>query len=155
MMNVAVAVSLAIGLDWEHEAPCMSTQYGIETRKASRHKTLQERGGMMKRTYIQLSRAWYGKTCITAYSKLSAPVVDEISIKAGGSEFVISWKRVVDLEDVSELQVFDEAWGILVNDCADLLKELALLADTAPSPDCIAEVLEGLGFEDKTQEKEE
>ena len=111
--------------------------------------------GKTRRTYIQLSRAWYGKTCLATYGELPTPVVEEINIKAGESEFVISWKRVVDLEDVPELQVFDEAWGVLVNDCADFLAELALLADTAPPPSRIVEVLERLGFEDETQELEE
>ena len=87
------------------------------------------------------------------YAKNPVPVVDRINIMVGGQEFQISWRRLGG-EDAPHLEVFDEAWGILVNDCADLLKELALLADKVPSPARIVEVLNELGFEDETQEEE-
>ena len=107
----------------------------------------------MKRTYIQLSRAWYAKTILVEYAKKVIPITERISIMTGGWEFSISW-RTLSEESVPRLEVFDDAWGILVNDCADLLKELALLTDATPSPDRIVKVLERLEFEDETQEEE-
>jgi len=71
-----------------------------------------------------------------------------------GREFQIVWQKITD-EDTPELQVFEDAWGILCYDCRDLLEELASLEDTNPSPGIITEVLDKLGFEDVTQEKEE
>lgn len=107
----------------------------------------------MKRTYIQLSRAWYAKTILAGYAKKVIPITERISIMAGGWKFSISWHTLIE-ESVPRLEAFDDAWGILVNDCADLLKELALLADATPSPGRIVKVLEKLGFEDETQEEE-
>lgn len=107
-----------------------------------------------KRTYVQLSRAWYGALILEDYAKQVIPTVDQISIMVHGQEFMISWKRLDMTGDAPQLEVFSIAWNVLVNYCADLLKELAKVAFALPSPDTIVSILDRLGFEDKTQEVE-
>ena len=107
-----------------------------------------------KRSYVQLSRAWYGALILQGYAKEVIPTVDQISIMVHGQEFMISWKRLGMTGDAPQLEVFSIAWNVLVNYCADLLKELAKVAFALPSPDTIVSILDRLGFEDKTQEVE-
>ena len=105
----------------------------------------------MKKQFIVLSQAWYGKASIDSRTD---GLQDDICFgsydPSGGTigEMLITWYFVGD-KLVPKLEAFDDAWFVL-STFPDVINELALLDNTNPSPRIIANVLLKCGFEDVT-----
>jgi hypothetical protein len=102
-----------------------------------------------KRTFIHLSRAYYADANLK-----NADFIDEISLSleeddahVGG--FHLRW---IDLGDeiAPKLEVFDDAWEILIDHFGDFLRMLGSYDHSNWTPDKIAVKLAGLGIEDCT-----
>lgn len=106
-----------------------------------------------KRQFVQLSRAWYGETCLRD-SDVADKITTGLYAPDGGTvgEFDIRWIDL-GLDSLSpKIEAFDDSWGVLW-DFRDILEKLAELDDTDPTPEEICKLLLSCGFEDATQEK--
>lgn len=101
-----------------------------------------------RRSYIQLSRAWYAKA-----AKL--PGVDEvfnINVEVGDTyqgEFEVTWASNVPT-DSAELRVLEDGWRALAL-CQDLIVILANGDGRRLTPEMLREYLDTAGFEDATE----
>ena len=109
----------------------------------------------MKRSYIQLSRAWYGETCLKAMQDRTLHVVDDVTIqvetKEKYHEAFIKW-HLLNGEPRPQFTAYDDAWAIF-RLAPDLFDELARRQDKNPTPEEICQLLEELHFEDVTPTK--
>lgn len=106
------------------------------------------------RGFSHLSKAWYGKSCLAAYE--TCDCVDEIMVgmysEGGGTtgEFGIRWS-VLDGKFVPQLQVYSDAFEVLVHQFTDLLAVLVSMDGTDPTPEQISAHLIRLGVKDLTE----
>jgi len=111
----------------------------------------------MKRSYIQLSRAWYRETCLKDQRARSVPVVDNVTIlietEEKYHEAFIEW-RLLNGKPCPQFTAYDDAWAIFKL-VPDLFDELARRQDKNPTPEEICQLLEELHFEDVTQTQAE
>jgi len=109
----------------------------------------------MKRSYIQLSRAWYGEIYLKDQRARSVPVVDDVIIqvetKEKYHEAFIKW-HLLNGEPRPQFAAYDDAWAIFKL-VPDLFDELARRQDKNPTPEEICQLLEELHFEDVTPTK--
>ena len=108
----------------------------------------------MEKTFIQLSRAWYGKTCLDTYGDTSDEVSIILETEDRLLEFSIRWLDIGAHGRYPRLQIYDDAW-IVFRLLPDLFDELSQLQDKSPSPEQICGLLEELHFEDATKEEKE
>lgn len=108
-----------------------------------------------KRQFIQLSRAWYGPAKLRLDD--TDDTIDEITIglydNEGGTtgEFAIEWVKLAGRE-VPKLCAYDDSWSALFK-FKDILRRMAELDDSNPTPKQICSLLESCGVEDVTPVK--
>lgn len=101
-----------------------------------------------KRQFIQLSRAWY------ADAIRNTGIVDRITMgfyhKEGGTtgEFEIQWIKLCGSEK-PKLSAFNDSWNAMWQ-FRDVLKAMAAMDGTDPTPDEICKMLISVGVEDNT-----
>ena len=94
----------------------------------------------LNRTFIQLSKAWYGKAA-------SLPnTLDQISLKVEGAngEVTIEWVSTGE-NWAPQIRAFNDSWTELLQ-FTDLLEALAKHNGRYQTPDQVAELIEGLGI---------
>jgi hypothetical protein len=108
----------------------------------------------MTRKFIQWSRAWFGRRILHQLGtteKITVGLYDFRDNIVG--EFSFLWIRQgLDDKTYAQLQVYEDAWATLTH-FGRLLRELAKLNGTNPSPSRIVEMLKECGIEDATPEK--
>jgi len=107
----------------------------------------------MKRQFIQWSRAWWnGDTLrrLNETEKITIGLYGKNGSTAG--EFCIRWVPLSG-ESCAQLTVFEDAWAAL-SQFEDVLKGLAKLNGTNPSPEKIVKMLRKCGVEYATPEKQ-
>lgn len=103
-----------------------------------------------KRGFTQLSRMYYGKDLLKRED-----YVDEILFgyyyPCGGTEgeMVVKWIYLAGML-VPRLEIFSDAWKTLFK-MQDLLKKMAEIDGTDPSPEEFCKLLLSCGFEDLTK----
>lgn len=106
---------------------------------------------MAKKTFVVLSKAWYGK----ANLGLMKNVVDEVcvSVDPKCSEIIFTWKQLTPQILAIELNSFDDSWKSFTK-CPELFELLSKLANKNVSVDTFTKHLLKLGFVDKTKTKQ-
>ena len=101
------------------------------------------------RGYTVHTQCYYAKTCEEpgAIETITIGFYEPDGCTIG--EFEIRWESL-DGDIVARLCAFDDGWSALFH-CQDLLKELAAVNNTSPSPQWVIELLQQLGFKDLTK----
>jgi hypothetical protein len=108
----------------------------------------------MKRQFIQWSRSWYGPDILRRLKEGEATEKITVGLYENDSttgEFSFQWVQLGG-KPYAQLAVFEDAWKALAK-FGDVLKELAKLDGTNPSPGKIVEMLLKCEVEDATPEK--
>lgn len=101
------------------------------------------------RGYMHTGEAWYSRVLT------DDRVIDEVMIgdypEGGGTsgEFSIVWEGLCGTP-TPQLRAFCDSWGMLAQ-CRDLIDALSKHDDTNITPKQLCELLDSLGFKDKTQ----
>ena len=108
----------------------------------------------MKRGFTVLSKSWYADACLDGVDH-----VDEIKFGLyndngdSGSdcagEMAMKWHKT---PAAPRLEAFDDSWAVLAT-FTDVIKAMGRKNDLNITPDQFAEILVGLGFEDRTEIK--
>lgn len=107
----------------------------------------------IKRGYIQLSKAWYGTTCLK-----DSKAVDEVQIGVYGrsseggclAEFTIRWYELSNKKISPKLEVFDDAWEVFFKYFGDLFEQMALISGKDYTPEDFCKILDSLKIENCT-----
>jgi|GEM_PF-3622533 len=97
-----------------------------------------------KRSFIQVSKAWYANTALATDCERFDITVEGVD---WSSQFTVSWPRN-SLSRSAELVVLDDGWKALAN-CNDLIVKVGTGAATL-SPQELREHLLTCGFQDET-----
>lgn len=106
----------------------------------------------MKKEFIQLSRAWYGETCLKDRRNISDEVTVMVTTddEGGFSEFTVKWE-ILQGKLCPKVGLFSDAWR-LFRLLPDLFDELANRQDQDPTPEEFCDLLQELHFIDATEE---
>lgn len=108
------------------------------------------------KTYVQLSRAWYGPNEINHKRQWRTTFVDDICImdnESGAGEIIVSWHQLHAWEPPSpQLHMFSDSWAWFSTHPAFFE---ALEDNPDMQPEDLCAILDEMGFVDVTPEPDE
>jgi len=101
------------------------------------------------RSYIHLSRAWYGEANLTDSNRLDS-ISFGLYYPGDGceAEMTVEWTQLKD-KSVPYLHAFDDSWKALAS-FGDLLAAIAKVDNKNVTPTQFCAILESCGFKDNT-----
>lgn len=97
-----------------------------------------------ERTFVHLSRAWYGPANLGRWSEY----IDEVCFSPGRGELMMRWYQL-GKDAAPRLEVFDDSW-IGLWECKDVLEAMAEADSENIDPGEFCQLLLRLGFRDET-----
>ena len=104
----------------------------------------------MQKSFVQLKRAWYGKANLDLKDCLDEICINVKAKNSECKEFCIRWYDIGKKEFPSgSVEIFEDMWGVFEL-IPELFIELGKLEKTNAQPEDVCELLEEMGFKDKT-----